>query len=73
MQSEKEKNEINSNIKIKDQEIPISNIISSTTNFISEEAQQDIPNSEANFILRENKNLINNDKNKKRKIKSLIN
>ena len=72
MQSEKEKNEINSNIKIKDQEIPISNIISSTTNFISEEVQQDIPNSEANFILRENKNLINNDKNKKRKIKSLI-
>ena len=72
MQSEKEKNEINSNIKIKDQEIPISNIISSTTNFISEEAQQDIPNSEANSILRENKNLIKNDKNKKRKIKSLI-
>ena len=72
MQSEKEKNEINSNIKIKDQEIPISNIISSTTNFISEEVQQVIPNSEANFILRENKNLINNDKNKKRKIKSLI-
>ena len=72
MESEKEKNEINNNIRNRDQEIPISNVISSTTNFISEEAQQSIPNSESNLIIRENKNIIDNEKNKKRKIKSII-
>ena len=72
MESEKEKNEINNNIRNREQEIPISNVISSTTNFISEEAQQSIPNSESNLIIRENKNIIDNEKNKKRKIKSII-
>ena len=47
-------------------------IVSSTTNFISEDIHQNIPNSETNFISKGNKEKSNNDKSSKRKIKQVL-
>ena len=62
MNSEMQENTINtyskSNLKKK---YPI---VSSTTNFISEEINKDIPNSESNFISTENEEKIKNNKSK---------
>ena len=47
-------------------------IVSSTTNFISEDVHQNVPNSETNFISKGNKEKSNNDKSSKRKIKQVL-
>ena len=71
MDSEKDKNKIDTHLKINNQEKQISTIVTSTTNFISDDIQSDVPNSEANFITREDiKN--KNDKNNKRKMKQIL-
>ena len=71
MDSEEDKNKIDTYLKINNQGKQISTIVTSTTNFISHDIQSDVPNSEANFITREDiKN--KNDKNNKRKMKQIL-
>jgi hypothetical protein len=71
MDSEEDKNKIDTYLKINNQGKQISTIVTSTTNFISDDIQSDVPNSEANFITREDiKN--KNDKNNKRKMKQIL-
>ena len=55
---------------IQNNQAPI--IVSSTTNFISEVIQSNSPNSETNFISKEKKEEINDNKNNKRKTKQAI-